>query len=47
MATYLVAFKQTADTWARLLANPEDRRKVVAPMIEAAGGQLDGYWYAC
>ena len=46
MATYLVAFKQTADTWARLLANPEDRRKVVAPMIEAAGGQLDGYWYA-
>ena len=46
MGTYLGSFKQTADTWARLLANPEDRRKVVAPMIEAAGGRLDGYWYA-
>jgi uncharacterized protein with GYD domain len=46
MATYLVAFRQTADTWARLIANPEDRRKTVAPLIEAAGGRLDGYWYA-
>jgi len=46
MGTYLVAFRQTADTWARLIANPEDRRKTVAPLIEAAGGRLDGYWYA-
>ena len=33
-------------TWARLLAKPEDRRAVLGPVFEAAGGKLHGYWYA-
>jgi uncharacterized protein with GYD domain len=46
MSTYLTAFRQTADTWDKLIANPEDRRETLGPVIEAAGGKLVGYWYA-
>ena len=46
MATYLTAFKQTADTWAKLAANPVDRRESLGPVIEKMGGKLLGYWYA-
>lgn len=46
MSTYLTAFRQTSDTWAKLIANPEDRRETLAPVFEAAGGKLLGYWYA-
>lgn len=46
MATYLTAFRQTSDTWAKLLAKPEDRRAALAPMMESIGGKLLGYWYA-
>jgi len=46
MAMYLTKFSHTPDTWARLLANPEDRRTVLSPVIEAMGGKLHGYWYA-
>jgi uncharacterized protein with GYD domain len=46
MSTYLTGFKQTADTWAKLIANPENRREALAPAFEAAGGKLMGYWYA-
>jgi len=46
MAMYLTKFSHTPDTWARLLANPEDRRTALSPVIEAMGGKLHGYWYA-
>jgi uncharacterized protein with GYD domain len=46
MALYLTGFSQTSETWARLLANPEDRRAALAPVVEAFGGKLHGYWYA-
>jgi uncharacterized protein with GYD domain len=46
MSTYLTAFKQPAETWAKLVAAPEDRRETLAPVFEAAGGKLLGYWYA-
>lgn len=46
MSTYLTAFKQNPDTWAKLIANPEDRRVTLAPAFEAVGGKLLGYWYA-
>jgi uncharacterized protein with GYD domain len=46
MSTYLTAFRQTSDTWAKLVAKPEDRRETLAPIIEALGGKLLGYWYA-
>ena len=46
MAMYLTKFNHTPDTWARLLANPEDRRTALSPIVEAMGGKLHGYWYA-
>jgi uncharacterized protein with GYD domain len=46
MPTYLTAFKQTSDTWAKLVANPVDRRESLGPVIENLGGKLLGYWYA-
>jgi uncharacterized protein with GYD domain len=46
MPMYLIKFSYTPDTWARLLARPEDRREAVAPVFEAAGGKLHGLWYA-
>jgi len=46
MPTYLTAFRQTSETWAKLVANPEDRRDTIAPLIEGLGGKLLGYWYA-
>jgi hypothetical protein len=36
MAMYLSKFTHTPETWARLLANPEDRRSALAPVLEAA-----------
>jgi uncharacterized protein with GYD domain len=46
MSTYLTSFRQTAETWKRLTANPEDRRDTLGPVFEKAGCQLQGYWYA-
>jgi uncharacterized protein with GYD domain len=46
MAMYLAKFSHTPQTWARLLARPEDRREALGPVIESAGGKLHGFWYA-
>jgi uncharacterized protein with GYD domain len=46
MTMYLVKFSYTSETWARFLANPEDRREALAPLFQAVGGKLHGLWYA-
>ena len=46
MPLYLSKFSYTAETWARLAANPEDRREAAAAYIESVGGTLHGFWYA-
>ena len=46
MAMYLSRFSYTPETWARLVANPEDRRKAAQSYIESVGGKLQGFWYA-
>jgi len=46
MTMYLTRFSYKPETWARLLASPEDRREAIAPVFEAAGGKLHGLWYA-
>ncbi|MET0715944.1 MAG: GYD domain-containing protein [Mycetocola sp.] len=46
MPLYLTKFSYTAETWARLTRNPEDRRKAAQTYIESVGGQLHGFWYA-
>ena len=46
MALYLTKFSYTPETWARLIANPEDRRTAAREYIESAGGTLHGFWYS-
>jgi uncharacterized protein with GYD domain len=46
MPMYLTRFSYTPETWAMLIANPEDRRKAAASYIESVGGKLHGFWYA-
>ncbi|MEU1973167.1 GYD domain-containing protein [Microbacterium sp. NPDC019599] len=46
MPLYLSKFSYTAETWARLADNPEDRRTAAQTYIEAVGGRLHGFWYA-
>jgi uncharacterized protein with GYD domain len=43
---YLTRFSYTPETWKRMIANPEDRRKAATAYIESAGGKLHGFWYA-
>jgi uncharacterized protein with GYD domain len=46
MPLYLSRFSYTPETWARLIANPEDRRQAARSYIESVGGKLHGFWYA-
>lgn len=46
MTLYLSKFSYTPETWARLIANPEDRRTAARSYIESVGGTLHGFWYA-
>src|SRR2546422_3383067 len=46
MPLYLSKFSYTPETWARLIGNPEDRRKAAQSYIESVGGKLQGFWYA-
>jgi uncharacterized protein with GYD domain len=46
MPLYLTRFSYTPETWARLIANPEDRRIAAQKYIESVGGKLHGFWYA-
>src|SRR5437868_15371210 len=46
MPLYLSRFSYTPETWARLIGNPEDRRRAAESYIESVGGKLHGFWYA-
>jgi uncharacterized protein with GYD domain len=46
MPLYLTRFNYTPETWARLIAKPEDRRVAAKHYIESVGGKLHGFWYA-
>ena len=46
MPLYLSKFSYTPETWAKLVANPEDRREAARSYIESVGGKLHGFWYA-
>jgi len=39
-------FSYTPEAWARLIKNPEDRRKVAQGIVEKLGGKLNGFWYS-
>ena len=46
MPLYLTRFSYTPETWAKLMAKPEDRRTAAQSYIESVGGKLHGFWYA-
>ncbi len=46
MPMYLTRFSYTPETWAMMIASPEDRTKAAASYIESVGGKLHGFWYA-
>jgi uncharacterized protein with GYD domain len=46
MTLYLSKFSYTPETWARMIRNPDDRRKAAQVYIESVGGKLHGFWYA-
>src|SRR5215204_1609092 len=46
MPLYLSKFSYRPDTWARMVAKPEDRRNAARTYIESVGGKLHGFWYA-
>ncbi|MCW2740054.1 MAG: hypothetical protein JWR45_476 [Blastococcus sp.] len=46
MPMYLTRFSYTPETWAMLIARPEDRRRAASAYIESVGGTLHGFWYA-
>jgi uncharacterized protein with GYD domain len=46
MPVYLTKFSYTPETWARLIDNPEDRRRAAQEYIESVGGKVQGFWYA-
>jgi uncharacterized protein with GYD domain len=45
MATYLMRFSYTPETWSKLLQTPEDRRDSAQAYVEQVGGALHGFWY--
>jgi len=46
MPMYLTTFSYTPETWAMMIAQPEDRRRAAEAYIESVGGRLHGFWYA-
>lgn len=46
MPMYLTRFSYTSETWAMMIAEPEDRRRAATTYIESVGGALHGFWYA-
>lgn len=44
MATFIVQGRYTAEAIKGFVAKPEDREKMVAKVIEAAGGKLKGFY---
>jgi uncharacterized protein with GYD domain len=45
MATYLMRFSYTPETWSKLIQNPEDRRDAARAYAEQVGATLHGFWY--
>jgi hypothetical protein len=39
----LSKFSYSVETWARLISNPEDRRKAAQSYVESVGGKLHGF----
>ena len=45
MALYMVQFAYTAEAWAQLSKNPQDRSGPVRELAQKLGGRLVGFYY--
>ena len=46
MAYYLIQIAYTAETWAALVKNPQNRLEAARPTVEGLGGSIVGGWLA-
>jgi uncharacterized protein with GYD domain len=46
MPMYMSRFSYTPETWARMIASPDDRQKAAASYIDSVGGKMHGLWFA-
>lgn len=46
MPYYLNRFTYSPEAWSKLIAHPADRTDAVREVIEKAGGELHGFFYA-
>ncbi len=44
MPQYLVQVAYSPESWAKMVANPQDRQQLVAPAIESLGGKFLHAW---
>ena len=46
MASYLFEVSYTPAALAALIANPQDRTKIVGASVKKLGGKMTGFWFA-
>jgi uncharacterized protein with GYD domain len=46
MPLYMSTFEYKPEVWAELVANPENRTETVSRILQDAGCNLKGLWYA-
>jgi uncharacterized protein with GYD domain len=46
MPYYLMQAAYTADAWAAMVKNPQNRMEAIRPVVEKLGGKLEGGWLA-
>jgi uncharacterized protein with GYD domain len=45
MPLYLIEFGYTAEAWKGLVQSPENRKEIVAGILQEAGAKLKDLWY--
>ena len=45
MPHFMIQASYNADTWRKLVQNPEDRRGAIGALVEKAGGRLTDLWF--
>jgi threonine synthase len=46
MALYMYKVAYTAEAWAAMAKNPQNRTELITPVVEGAGGKIVGAWMA-
>jgi hypothetical protein len=46
MAYFMFQACFTAEAWAKMVREPQNREQSIRPVIEKLGGKLIGYWFA-